>query len=72
MSPYAAEVGTELKSPATSMGMSALWAIFSSPFRSVCTCQETAIGVSLPQLMHPMSNCPAPDVSFQTLVYIQH
>ena len=35
--PCAAEPGVELKSPATSIGMSALAAIFSSPFSSVCT-----------------------------------
>lgn len=41
------EPGMELKSPATIMGMSALAAIFSRPFSSVCTCGGGAEGGSL-------------------------
>ena len=37
----AALPGVLLKSPATSIGMSALTAIFSRPFSSVCTCNAT-------------------------------
>ena len=39
----AAEPGTELKSPATSIGISALAAIFSSPFSSVFTYTRTRV-----------------------------
>mmetsp|Transcript_22538 Transcript_22538/g.55691 ORF Transcript_22538/g.55691 Transcript_22538/m.55691 type:complete len:218 (+) Transcript_22538:270-923(+) len=37
---WAAEPGTELKSPHTTMGISALAAIFSRPLSSVCTCHS--------------------------------
>jgi hypothetical protein len=36
----AADPGTELKSPHTTIGISALAAIFSSPFSRVCTCHS--------------------------------
>ena len=42
----AALPGVLLKSPATSMGMSALTAIFSRPFSSVCTCRAEEMHVA--------------------------